>query len=65
MSQQEQVLKLLEKGPLSPLQALREVGTMRLASYVHRLRQQGYTILGEPVVKAGKRFTVYHLAGKK
>lgn len=45
--QEIQVLVRLRKGPLTPLQALSELGVYRLAAVVHRLRRRGWDIASE------------------
>ena len=45
MSQQETIIKCLKKGWKSPLDALNEAGTMKLATRVGELRKAGYIIL--------------------
>lgn len=59
----ESVKKHLLKGrSLTSLQALRLFGTMRLASYVNRLRHDdGYVIKMEMIRKGQKQFAKYHL----
>ena len=45
MTHTEHVLKLLKRGRrLTPLEALREVGTMRLGARCYELKQQGHPI---------------------
>lgn len=45
MKQTEMVLKWLkEVGPITPLDALREFGLMRLGARIFDLRRQGYNI---------------------
>jgi len=44
MTQNEQVLKRLKKGPLTPLQALQELGCTRLAARVYDLRRDGVEV---------------------
>ena len=43
MTQQQMILKALKRW-ISPLDALREAGTMKLATRVGELRQAGYKI---------------------
>jgi len=45
MSQQEAIIECLKKGWKSPLDALNEAGTMKLATRVGELRRAGYIIL--------------------
>ena len=45
MNQEQQILNYLREGnAVTPLLALEKFGCMRLASRVHRLREQGYKI---------------------
>ena len=44
MTQKLLVLNRLKRGPLTQLQALRELGVMRLASRIDELRQSGNRI---------------------
>ncbi len=48
--QNERVLKRLKRGPLTQVQALDELGVMRLGARVHDLRRQGHKIKTETVV---------------
>lgn len=62
-----QVLARLRRGPLMPAEALRELGVMRLAAVVHRLKHDhGYNITAETVSVACRggrtaRVARYHL----
>ena len=61
MNQAEQVLSILkERGSISPQSALRECGTMRLASRVLELRQAGYPIQTEMVETRSRGRIVRH-----
>lgn len=64
MTQNTQILAALERGPLTQLQALSEVGCMRLAARVHDLRLAGHTIVSEKVYTNGKTFARYRLVRK-
>ena len=44
MSQKAKILECLSRGWKSPLDALHEAGTMKLATRVGELRHQGYKI---------------------
>jgi hypothetical protein len=57
-TQKQRVLALL-KNWTSAIQALQKCGTMRLASYVHMLKSEGYDI--EDYTPAGKTWKVYRL----
>ena len=62
-----QVLARLRRGPITPAQALAELGVMRLAAVVHRLKNDhGYNITAETVTvpcRGGRtaRVARYHL----
>lgn len=48
MTQNEMILKYLQdNGEITPLDALREFGCMRLASRISELRAKGYPITSE------------------
>lgn len=62
-SQNEQVLALLRKGPLNPLQALSGAGCFRLAARIGELRERGYQIESRMVaVPGGRHVAEYRLA---
>ena len=63
MKQTEHVLKLLKERPqgLTAMDALNEVGTMRLAARVKELRDQGYVIISTLEKRNGKKFARYRL----
>ena len=63
MKQTEHVLKLLNERPqgLTAMDALNEVGTMRLAARVKELRDQGYVIKSTLEKRNGKKFARYRL----
>lgn len=61
MSQNEQVLAALRKGPLTAADAV-DFGCYRLAARVRNLREQGHNINTELVVTDdGKRYARYTL----
>lgn len=47
LTQDAQVLRRLRQGPLTPLEAQQELGVMRLAAVVHRLKGRGHNITTE------------------
>lgn len=49
--QETAVLARLRTGPLTPLQALRELGVLRLAAVVYRLKDAGWNVQTELVKK--------------
>lgn len=58
------VLKhLQEVGPLTPLSALVNYGTARLAARVHELNEMGYVVLSEMKTVNHKRYASYSLVG--
>lgn len=65
MSQTEQILQMLKRGPVTPMDALKEAGTLRLASRVLDLKKQGHNIITEMVNKKGKKFASYKLVEPK
>jgi len=65
MSQNQWVLQALQKGPLSPIEALQGCGCLRLAARVRELRQQGHNIVSTLVTENGKSFARYTLAKEK
>lgn len=65
MSQESAVLARLERGPLTPLQALREIGCLRLGARIHRLRERGHLIDTDWVERGGKRYASYRLEKKR
>lgn len=62
MTQCDQVLNHLRRGPLTPLEALQRYGCMRLAARILDLRARGHQI-HSVAVPVGPRKTVarYHL----
>ena len=63
MSQNDQVLKLLKNGPVTPLDALREVDCLRLAARVWDLRSKGHSIVTDMITKGDKTYAQYRLNG--
>ena len=62
MSQRQAILDCLKKGWKSPLDALNEAGTMKLATRVGELRRSGYIILDK--WSADRRYKLYKLVTK-
>lgn len=55
MTQCEKILAYIqENGSITPLDALREFGCMRLASRVNDLKRAGYVIISEMETKQNK-----------
>ena len=61
MSQTHQILTHLKRKPITPLDALRHYGVMRLAARISDLRYQGHLIETDIQEKDGKRFASYRL----
>jgi hypothetical protein len=53
-SQNQRILEALESGPLTGLQAVRAVGTLKLASRVSELRAEGWQIADRWITVAGR-----------
>lgn len=63
MTQTEKVLLYLrENGSITPLDALREFGVMRLASRISELKKQGYDITSRIETKKNWRGETIHYA---
>lgn len=63
MTQATEILRALKKGRrLTPLEALREFGCMRLGARVWELKRAGHSILSERIeVKPGTRVARYSM----
>ena len=59
--QSRDVLTLLERGPVTQQDAIREVACFRLAARISDLRAEGYPIVAESVTQNGARFARYRL----
>ena len=60
--QNDAILELLKKGPVTPMDALRHAGCMRLGARIWELRQMGHPIGREWYVTAsGKKVARYYL----
>jgi len=56
----------MESGKsITPLDALRDFGCMRLGARIFQLKQQGYNIKSEMVRNNGKHFCKYLLEARK
>lgn len=64
MSQNEEILNMLKRQPITALDAAK-IGCMRLAARIHDLRMQGHVITTEPVNVNGKQFARYYLMKRK
>ena len=65
MSQTEQILQMLRKGPVTPMDALQKAGCFRLAARIEELKRAGYCITTDMVNENGKRFAKYRLIEQK
>ena len=63
MNQNDQVLKLLKQGPVTPLDALQKAGVFRLAARVWDLRSKGHSIVTDLITKGDKTYAQYRLNG--
>ncbi len=62
MTQNQEILRHLKNGlTLTPKQALRQYGTMRLAARVFDLKQQGHDIRADIIKVNGARVARYSL----
>jgi hypothetical protein len=59
MTQQQWVLRQLNKQGLTPAQAFTRFGIMRLAAIVHRLKRKGHRINTSIERRNGKEFARY------
>jgi hypothetical protein len=55
---------MLKAGPVTPMDALRECGSFRLAARIKDLRDRGYAIKTDSVTRNGKTFASYRLVGR-
>ena len=62
MSQQQQILRHLQKRPITPLEALNRYGVFRLAARIADLRASGHPIVTDRVERDGKTFARYRMA---
>lgn len=63
MTQTERILVHLKKGrPISPLQALRRFGCLRLGARIWDLRRDGYRIDRKMVRRGKKHWAEYRMA---
>jgi len=65
MTQNDLILAHLQSGQsLTPLDALRLVGSLRLSARINDLRMKGFNIQTKIVKHQGKRFACYYLPKK-
>jgi hypothetical protein len=62
MTQHESITKRLKRGWTTPLDALQDCGTMKLATRVGELRRGGLQVVDKWVELNGKRFKAYRIA---
>ena len=65
ITQEKWILSALYWGPITPMQALKGCGCLRLAARIRDLRAQGHNIVTEKVTENGKTFAKYHLIEEK
>ena len=58
MTQEQRIMQRLQKGPITQMEAINELGVMRLASRISALKQKG-----EPIKK--RMITVRNRYGEK
>ena len=61
MSQKTAILDWLKRGPVTPMDALHKVGSMRLAARILELREEGYPIVTHIEHQGEKEFARYEL----
>ena len=62
MSQTSQILQILKSGRiLTPREADRELGCMRLAARILEIRDMGHNVLTTTITANGKNFAGYKL----
>lgn len=66
ITQTKWILAALYWGPITPMQALKGCGCLRLAARIKDLRDEGHNIITKKVTENGKTFAKYYLIeGKK
>lgn len=59
-SQSQKILRALQSGkPLTPIEALRRFGCLRLAARINDLKAEGHKIQSRIMARNGKRFAAY------
>ena len=59
MTKQAQVLNHLQKSSITPLDALRKYGSLRLAALIYNLKQEGHNIITKNVNVGTKKKPTY------
>ena len=65
MSQEQDIMKHLRKGPITPLEALTKYGCLRLAARIKDLKNYGHIITTHIVHKNDKKFAQYVLVKER
>lgn len=66
MSQTQQILDMLQRGPVTAMDALQHCGSFRLAARIKDLRDAGHTIETETIeLPNGKHVAQYYLKEKE
>lgn len=65
MSQNAQLLEMLRRGPVTPLDALNTIGCMRPAARCYELRRSGHNIVTRMIEANGKHFAEYSLGAEQ
>jgi hypothetical protein len=65
MSQTQDILESLRRGPITPLEALDRHGCFRLAARIVELRQAGHQVVTHMVKQDGKTFAQYVLTKER
>lgn len=65
MSQQTEILQMLEQGPVTAIDALKKAGCFRLAARIKELRDSGHDIHTNTIEEGGKHFAQYILKKRK
>lgn len=66
VTQKKIILAALKDGQdLTAYEALKLCGTLRLSAHIFALREQGYNIKTNMVIRNGKRIAEYHLINEE
>jgi hypothetical protein len=64
MSQSSQILDMLQRGPVTAMDALNKAGCFRLAARINDLRRDGHNITTQMITINGKNIAQYNLTLK-
>lgn len=64
MSQSSQILDMLQRGPVTAMDALNKAGCFRLAARINDLRRDGHNITTQMITLNGKNIAQYNLTLK-